>query len=521
MWSKPVPESKEGVSQAGSFVPRALWVAAAYSVALLWVFRETTWSLISIWSRSDTFAHGFLILPISIWVAWSEREKLRSLVPAPVLPVSVLMVPVGALWLLAALVDVLVVQQVALVSLLVLGVWTIVGHQVGRAIAFPLMFLFFAVPMGEGLIAPMMEFTATSTVWLIQQTGIPVYREGLFFTLPSGRWSVVEACSGVRYIIASVTLGVIYAYLTYHTLWKRLVFVLVSAIVPVFANTARAYIIVMLGHLSDMSIATGADHLLYGWVFFGLVIFLLFWMGSLFREDQPEAVPDSALIAPIRDADKKGIAAFVIAGTVALAIAFLGPATLLLKQQSSAADNELSIVLPAPVGKWKLHSEPQWKWLPHNSSASQAHQYFESEGQVLGLFIQYSQGSDTDGEVVGSSTRFIGADDDFLIRSRGKKTIPIAGSELDVDYAQITGPGGPMLSWSWYRIGATLSSNDYLAKLLEAKASLGLGEAGSFRIVIAVPLSGTVAEAEAILSRFVVDHGVSLNQSLSASVEAT
>ena len=119
------------------------------------------------------------------------------------------------------------------------GFWAILGHEMGRLLAFPLGFLFFAVPMGEALIPPMMEFTATSTVWMIQQTGIPVFREGLYFTLPSGNWSVVEACSGVRYIIASVTLGVLYAYMTYRSFWRRGLFVLASIIMPIFANSAR------------------------------------------------------------------------------------------------------------------------------------------------------------------------------------------------------------------------------------------------------------------------------------------
>ena len=51
--------------------------------------------------------------------------------------------------------------------------------------------LFFAVPAGDVLVPAMMEFTAMSTVWLVKMTGIPVYREGLYFTLPSGHWSVV------------------------------------------------------------------------------------------------------------------------------------------------------------------------------------------------------------------------------------------------------------------------------------------------------------------------------------------
>ena len=86
---------------------------------------------------------------------------------------------------------------------------------------FPLAFMLFAVPVGEFLVPPMMEFTADFTVAAIRLTGIPVFREGLFFTLPTGAWSVVEACSGVRYIIASLTLGCLYAYLSYVSYLKR------------------------------------------------------------------------------------------------------------------------------------------------------------------------------------------------------------------------------------------------------------------------------------------------------------
>ena len=103
------------------------------------------------------------------------------------------------------------------------------------------------------------------TLEALKLTGIPVYREGLWFSLPTGDWSVVKACSGVRYLIASVTLGVMYAYITYHTLWKRLLFILMSLVIPILANGIRAYIIVMIGHLSNLEYATGVDHMVYVW----------------------------------------------------------------------------------------------------------------------------------------------------------------------------------------------------------------------------------------------------------------
>ena len=89
-----------------------------------------------------------------------------------------------------------------------------------------LAFLFLAVPMGEELIAPLMTFTADTLELMVRASGIPVYREGTNLSLPTGNWSVVEACSGVRYLIASVTLGLLYAHLTYARIGHKLVFVL-------------------------------------------------------------------------------------------------------------------------------------------------------------------------------------------------------------------------------------------------------------------------------------------------------
>ena len=85
------------------------------------------------------------------------------------------------------------------------------GLEVARTIAFPLAFTLMAVPIGEFLLPNLMNQTADFTVAALRLTGVPVYREGLYFTVPTGRWSVVEACSGLRYLIASLTLGLLFA----------------------------------------------------------------------------------------------------------------------------------------------------------------------------------------------------------------------------------------------------------------------------------------------------------------------
>ena len=102
----------------------------------------------------------------------------------------------GFVWLLGELATVGVVSQFAFTTMLVLAVPAVLGFVVARRITFPLAFLYFAVPFGEFALPHLMEWTANFTILGLRLSGIPVYREGLNFVIPSGNWSVVEACSG-------------------------------------------------------------------------------------------------------------------------------------------------------------------------------------------------------------------------------------------------------------------------------------------------------------------------------------
>ena len=177
-----------------------------------------------------------------------------------------------------------------------------------RSLTCPLLFSFVCVPIGEFMVPSMMNWTADFAAAAVRLSGIPLYREGLQFVIPSGNWSVVEACSGVRYLIASFMVGTLFAYLNYERPAKRAVFMVASLLVPILANWVRAYMIVMIGHTSDMALATGVDHLIYGWLFFGLVMFIMFWIGSYWREDEAPAAPASAAPpAPAAPAPAKNI----------------------------------------------------------------------------------------------------------------------------------------------------------------------------------------------------------------------
>ena len=268
------------------------------------LFYSTIESTVAIWYRSETFAHCFIILPICIYLIKLRWRQLNEAVIRPNYKVILFILPVIGIWLLGSLANLLVLEQAAVFLVLPLVIWVVLGNQVARLLAFTLAFWMFSVPVGEFLVPELQDLTADITVWALQMSGIPIYREGLYLAVPGGLFEVAAACSGIRYLIASFTLGTLYAYLNYNSKKKRIFFIIFSIALPLIANGIRAYGIVLIAYLSDMKYATGVDHLVYGWVFFGFVILVMFAIGNIWADPieesdkEPETKPNTASVLP-------------------------------------------------------------------------------------------------------------------------------------------------------------------------------------------------------------------------------
>ncbi len=464
-----------------------LFASVVAFFALLLLFQDTVHGMVYTWYNFDTYTHGFLILPLSLWLIWQRRRHLAGFTPMPT-PAFLLLVAGGlVVWVLARLTGVLVVEQLAFVGIVITTLASILGWQVAKFLAFPLLFLFFSVPMGEDLVSPMMEFTATFTVEALRLSGIPVYRDGLWFSLPSGNWSVVEACSGVRYLIASVTLGVVYAYITYHTLWKRLLFIALSAIVPIFANGLRAYIIVMIGHLSKMEYATGADHLIYGWLFFGVVMFILFWMGSYWQETQepPRYVPPPRSHRPGRQGPRTLIVLLVALAGASLAV--------FAADRAERAQIEMATALHAPqrAGNWRLSAAtPPWS-ADHLPTEHQIEAVYSDGDSTMQLYVVLFPNQRQGQEAINSQNR-LAAD---LHRSvdRGPGVLTLGDGQIAVRRMRavitVDGAEREYLVWQWYRVAGRGLINRYEGKAWEALSRIYPGRADGAWIALATPLS--------------------------------
>ena len=491
---------------------RASWLKAGLLLALAWfsiiaLLQPTFMSMVDIWERSETFAHGYVILPIALWLTWRNRHHLAAIPTNTDWRALLVILPLGLGWLAARVGGVQVVEQYALVGILIATVWLMMGLRLFRALAFPLGFLLLMVPNGEALIPPMMEFTADFTVAAVQLIGIPVYREGLFFTLPSGEWSVVEGCSGLRYLISSITLGVLYAYLTYRTLWKRVAFSLAAVIVPVFANGFRATMIVLIAHYSDMKLALGVDHFIYGWVWFGIVMLAMFWVGLIWREDIEEApAPETAAHA------KPAWSAAVV---LAVLLAALPLYEAHIENRAIASPN---LSLPTPAQGWQQVETPFSNWEPHWVGMDrQLLGHYRKGDQQIQLFVAWYGAQRQDAELINTQNYMVRQKHpEWRSMRRVEKSSDIAGQSVPMAESVLAANGNTqrILVWQWHRIKGKDGISPYQAKLDLAQAKLMGQPDEAAAIIIATPYTEDVKAAAATLKDFITTHKAALDSQL-------
>jgi exosortase A len=490
----------------------AIALTMAALLALHW---RTIESMVAIWVRSETFTHCFLIVPIVLVLLWMRRHELRSITPSPDLLGFVLLAAAGFAWLVGDAGQVLVVQQYAVTAMLPATVIALAGRHVAAAAAFPLAFLFFAVPVGEALIPLLMESTAALIVAALQITHVPVFREGLFITVPSGNWSVVEGCSGLRYLIASVTVGSLYAYLCYAGWRKRALFIFAAIAVPIVANGVRAYLIVMIAHLSNMRYALGVDHLVYGWLFFGLVMALLFWIGSFGRD-----IDAADRRAPVSGPRRTPGGTRAVAALAAVSLICAWPLYAWHAQGSAAA---VAAVLRAPegAGGWRADATALTDWRPRYGGASaSAFEVYRNGDAAVALYLAYYRDQRQGSELVNSQNVMV-LQKDPVWASTGESSISIdvGSSGLSLRETGLRSTRQHLVVWDWYRVSGVDLANPYLAKaLLTRDKLLGRGDDGAVIVLASDARSPDVARDA--LRRFARDMLPSIHSSVSAAKTA-
>lgn len=482
------------------------WSVALVVLLVSWllalgVFWPSVKSISHIWFNSETYAHGVIIFPLALYLAWTRRRDLQATVPQPSPWGLLWLAAAGLIWMLARTAGVEMGQHFALVAVLPGLVITLLGTHIARLLIFPLAYLFFAVPFGNFIVPYLQEYTAWFAVWMLKVSGLPVFKEGYYISIPAGDFVVAEVCSGVRYLIASIALGLIFAYISYRSLWRRAALIALAVLLPIVANGLRAYGIIMIAHWTNMQHAVGVDHLIYGWLFFGLVMLLLFWLGSLWREpaasrtDAPIHSPATAKLGPWYSS--------------ALLIALLGTliaprsGELWLQQQASEIVETQPPALPVAVNGWKGHQQTDQAWRP---------EYYDADAQLVGRYRQVNEdvtlylyqylnrGAGT--ELISWRNRLFDSETWHRIGQSQQQFEARGGEYVAVQEILLRGKGARRLVWYWYQVGNAHTTRPVEVKLREALAILAGDGRGAFLVAASTEVNDSVASARERLQRF-------------------
>lgn len=494
------------------FVP---WVAALVALAVLVLFGQTTLTMVDTWRRSETYSHGFFVVPISIWLIWRRRGELAGVSVQPFWPGLMLVAAAGFVWFIGTLAEARVVEHFGLVGVILAAAVAVLGLRVAQIITFPLCFLLFMVPFGEALVPHLIAWTADFAVLALKLSGVPVYQEGSEFAIPTGRWSVVEACSGIRYLIASVMAGTLFSYLTYTSALRRAAFVAAALVVPVIANWMRAYLIVMIGHLSGNRIAAGVDHLIYGWIFFGMVIALLFWIGSKFR-DAPQKSKRQLTPGSFSAITRRGAILSCAAATFAVAGLWSG---LGMALSAAGVDVQRSIPPIEADGGWEAAEVSERAWRPrfHGARAERL-QVFRKNSDRVAVFIAYYAGQTQGREMVSSDNVLVtNTDRKWLVTARREAELDWHGSRLPVSVATLTSRAAERvdLAW-WYWTDGRTTTSDALSKARLAWSRLTARSDDSAAVFLSTIPSDRGDGAEA-LRRFALEMGEQVDRALAGA----
>ncbi|PJG49183.1 EpsI family protein [Sphingobium sp. LB126] len=464
---------------------------------ILALFHRDVLGMMAIWWNASTYGHCLFIPILVAWLVQQRLPGLRQMTPAAWAP-GLLWLGLGAFaWMLGAAAGVAVFRHGALILMLQGSAIALLGPAVARALLFPLFYAFFMVPFGEEIVAPLQLVTAHISMILLHLTGIPAQMQGIFITTPNGYFEVAEACSGAKFVIAMTAYGLLVCNVCFTRWTRRVAFMAGALCLSILANGVRAFATIFVAEVTTIDAAAGFDHVVYGWVFFAIIMTLVMATAWPFFDRKP----GDPWFDPERLRQRGGSATAHVAGA-ALAIIVAAPLWL---AASAAAGQPLprAPVMPDVKGWMRSDDAPLHPWRPRFDGADYLGmaRYRNATGEVVDLAIATFDRQDEGRELVGFAQGAADPDGDWTWSQP-------APAPADARGEQITGPG-PVIRHvvSFYVVGtAHPTGSGHLVKLETMRARLLGGDQRAAAILVSVE-ERDGRSSDATISAFLHDLG--------------
>jgi exosortase A len=462
------------------------------------VFQRDISGAVQVWTGSTAYNHCFLIVPLVGFLLWERRAVIASVSPSPTLWPLAVMPLLSALWLIAAILDIQEARQLLLVAMFEVVLLVALGPRLFWLLLAPLLFLFFLVPSGAFLVPTLQKITAQISIAGLDLLRIPVFSDGFMIEIPEGTFEVAEACAGLRFLIASIVFGCFFGMVMYQSAARRALFIALSVVVPIAANGIRALGIIVLAHLEGSAAAVEADHVLYGWFFFTLVIIILIAIGMTFAQKIDRRIP-------VRSTGWSKPAAwrFAVAIPAAVLLAVAGPAYAARLNALYPPSPLPAVQAPVTAGSWHSASDAGADWRPAVNGADREFlEGFEEPGS--GVVIRYVALYRL--RAIGNALTMTGNrlvdDTKWHIAGYGQAEAAMGGQPTRVASTEIVSGQRRRLVWSFYVVDGEIAAGLMETRLLRARAVLLERAPVAAFVAISASMDDPKDPAEQQLTRF-------------------
>lgn len=476
---------------AGPRVPAvpAAWRAPLVQLGLVWLiliasFAGDWLAMFDQWWNVSTYNHVLLVIPIIGWLAWQRWPDISALTPRPwalgLLPFAAAVL----LWVLGSFAGFNLLRQAGAVAMLPAATLVLLGPRIFASLLFPIAYMAFLVPFGDELVPSLQMITAKMTIALVHFSGVPAQVDGVFIDTPAGLFEVAEACSGVKFLIAMVALGVLVGNVCFKSWTRRIAFMALCVAVPILANGVRAWGTIYVAQYIGAERAGGVDHLIYGWVFFAIVIAAVMAMGwRFFDRSAREPLFDIFSVTNNRLIDrleaKAAAAPVMLAALAVLMLAGLGWAR---SADAMTASVPRQIDLPQVPGWTRASYQPLAAWEPRAEGADHRllGRFVDAKGNRVDVFYAL-YGAQGDGrEAGGFGQGALMPNSTWAWASPGPA---IGGGKSD---RLMSGGTLERYALTWYRTGSLLTGSNMRLKVANISDRLILRARPTAMLIISV-----------------------------------
>jgi len=365
-------------------------------VLILFIYYPTLIGIYKKVSNNEDYTYIFLIPFIVAYLVWEKRKDLSKTSISPYWPGIALIVFNFLFSIYGVLGSDISAARISWWLWICSITLFCYGKNVFKILFVPLIILGFVIPLPQHIYAPLtMTLKLTSSklaFFIIDLAGIPVHVEGNIIDLGNTQLHVIDACSGLRYVLPLLAVAIIYVHYSQKHWLKKIILILLTLPIAILMNGVRIGITAILYEWVSPKVVKGFYHEFSGWFIFilsfGLLIGFNFILNLLPPKYKNSKVSKNEKVKDIEIKHKSNLCSFsvtLVLLSVLLVSSFCTASLPRMKLTHGIA------AFPLRFKDWNGIPKPVDPEIVKRSGAEESFQaiYINSKNEVVSLYIGY------------------------------------------------------------------------------------------------------------------------------------